>query len=146
MKNTEFESVIQVSVAGPMTYVGEIVDMKPGVYVTVRYKQPRRPKPSVKQIMWSDVILVTGAIGEVGSVVAKAGSVSILSGKGGFDNVNEKFATAIVNDMQITVNPYNANVESFIDKDDAEAPVGRKAKAKGAKPAKGKVAKKKKRK
>lgn len=144
MKNTDFDSVIQVSVAGPMTYVGEIVDMKPGVYVTVRYKQPRRPKPSVKQIMWSDVILVTGAIGEVGSVVAKAGSVSILSGKGGFDNVNEKFATAIVNDMQVTVNPHNANVESFIDKDDADAPVGKKAKA--GKVGKGKVAKKKKKK
>jgi len=145
MKNSDVESVIDVVAPGYNTYNGEIVDMKAGSYVTIRYKQPRRPKLSQKQIAWSDVVAVSGDIGEVGFVIEEAGSASLVSGKGFFDEVHEKYATAIVNDTKLTVNTANAKITSFVDKLDDEGGTSKKAKAKG-KAAKGKTASKKRRK
>ena len=130
------EKVVIVEAPGVKVYSGTIIDLKEGEYVTVSYKQPRRPKPSERTIMWNDVITVSGAKGEVGSVAAKSPNAVVMMGKGDIKKIGATCVTAIVNGETVTVNPANGQVSAFIDKTDGDAPKTSKKGGKSAKTAK----------
>jgi hypothetical protein len=140
------EKTINVEAAGVQVYTGSILELNPGESVLISYKQPRRPKPSEINLMWSDVIAVVGSKGETGQVIAKSLSVELFNGKGSIKKIEPNSVTAEVGGTMVTANPNNCRVFSFIDKADGETSTKTKANKGGKKSKPGKVLKKKKKK
>jgi hypothetical protein len=139
------EKIVIVESPGVKVYSGTILELKEGEFVTISYKQPRRPKPSERTIMWNDVITVSGTKGEVGSVTTKSPSAVVMTGKGDVKKIGPTCVTAVVNGETVSINPANGQVSAFIDKTDGDAPATSKKGGKKAKPEKsGKTKKKKK--
>lgn len=108
--------MLTVKRAGIETFTGTIKEVKPNEFVSFVFRKPRSQTDTFITFPWSQVVAVSGNIGEVGTIVCLTSSQIVLEGKGVIEDIDCTFATGEINGAKFFVNLINSDMELYIDK------------------------------